>query len=139
MPILPRPSIGPRDVPSNILKQDDLVDFFSRSAWSKGSVYQAQGRVLALEVSDDFTEMHASVRGSERKPYLVDISLSYRDGELDDMASDCTCFIGSSCKHVAATLLEALHGKRTLTDASPAPQQGTLPRFGRPAPAPVLA
>ncbi|SHH12715.1 DEAD/DEAH box helicase [Bradyrhizobium erythrophlei] len=136
---VPQPRTGSRDMRSNILRQDDLVDFFSRSAWSKGGVYQAQGRVLALEVSDDLTEMHASVRGTERKPYLVDISLSYRDGELDDMASDCTCFIGSSCKHVAATLLEVLHGKGTLTDAAPASKQGTLPGFARPEPPPVLA
>ena len=133
-----QPRTGPRDVPSNILKQDDLVDFFSRSAWSKGSAYQVQGRVSALEVSDDLTEMRARVRGSERTPYSVDIFLSYRNGELDDLAGDCTCFIGSNCKHVAATLLEALHRKGTLTDAAPELRQGTLPGFARPEPAPVL-
>jgi superfamily II DNA or RNA helicase len=135
---VPQPRIGQRDVPSNILKQDDLVDFFSRSAWSKGNVYQAQGRVSALEVSDDLTEVRASVRGSERTPYSVDISLSYRGGELDDMAGDCTCFIGSNCKHVAATLVEALHRMGTVADAAPAPKQGTFPGFARPEPAPVL-
>ena len=136
---VPKPRTGRRDVPSNILKQEDLVDFFSRSAWSKGNVYQAQERVSALEVSDDLTEVRAHVRGSERTPYSVDISLSYRNGELDDMAGDCTCFIGSNCKHVAATLVEALHRKGTLIDAAPAPKQGTLPGFARPEPAPMLA
>ena len=102
MPVLWKPSSGPRDVPSNILKQDDLVDFFSRSAWSKGNAYRAQGRVSALEVSDDLTEVRADVRGSERTPYSVGISLSYRGGEFDDMAGDCTCFVGFNCKHVAA-------------------------------------
>ena len=53
---------------SSILKQDDIVDFFSRSAWSKGSAYQAQGRVSALKISDDLTKVSARVRGSAGRP-----------------------------------------------------------------------
>ena len=123
---------------SNILKQDDIVDFFSRSAWSKGSAYQAQGRVSALEVSDDLTQVHARVRGSERTPYRVDIFLRYSHDELDDIDGDCTCPVGYNCKHVAAALIDALRRKGTAVDAAPASRQGTLPGFARPQQAPVL-
>jgi hypothetical protein len=137
MPV-PQPRTGQCDVLSNILKQDDLVDFFSRSAWSKGSAYQAQGRVSALEVSDDLTQVHARVRGSERTPYRVDIFLKYWHDELDDIDGDCTCPVGYNCKHVAAALVEALRRKGTATDAAPASGQGMLPGSARPQPAPVL-
>ena len=123
---------------SNILKQKDLVEFFSRSAWSKGSAYQAEGRVSALEVSDDLTQVRARVRGSERTPYRTDILLEFLRDELDNLAGDCTCPIGFNCKHVAATLLEAISGEGTTIDAAPASRQGTLPGFAPPPPAPVL-
>lgn len=123
---------------SNALKQDDVDGFFSRSAWSKGSAYQAQGRVSALDVSDDLTQVRARVRGSERTPYSVDIFLRYKHDELTDIDGDCTCPVGFNCKHVAATLVEAMRKKGPATDATPATRQGMLPGFVRPQAVPVL-
>ncbi len=123
---------------SSILKQDDIVDFFSRSAWSKGSAYQAQGRVSALKISDDLTKVSARVRGSGRAPYSVDIFLKFRRDELADLAGDCTCPVGFNCKHVAATLVEALHEEGTATGAAHASRQNVLPGLASPQAMPVL-
>ena len=47
---------------SNVLKRKDLYSFFSRSAFEKAHVYQAQGRVEELEVSEELTHLRAKVR-----------------------------------------------------------------------------
>jgi superfamily II DNA or RNA helicase len=104
-------------VRSNVLKRDDIGDYFSRSALSKAADYQAQGRVTALAVSEDYTNISAKVRGSARTPYSVDINLTFNRDELVDVEGDCTCPMSYNCKHVAATLLEASAEKATTTGA----------------------
>jgi len=49
---------------SDVLKRKDIYTFFSRSAFEKAYVYQAQGRVTGLEISEDLTHVRAKVRGS---------------------------------------------------------------------------
>ena len=117
---------------SDILKKDSLVDFFGRSAWNKGRVYQAQARVSALDVSLDLTRVRARVRGSERAPYSVDVYLSFKRDELIDIDGTCSCPVGFNCKHVAATLIEATAARGALS-------QGSLPGLARSEPVPVLA
>ena len=96
---------------SDVLKRKDLYDFFSRSAFEKAHVYQAQGRVQGLEVSEDLTHVRARVRGSGSNKYRVDIQLEFSGDRLSDLDGECSCPMSFNCKHVAATLLEATSGK----------------------------
>ena len=63
------------------------------------------------------------VSGSAKKPYAVDIGLEYSGDRLVDIEGECTCPVSLNCKHVAATLLEALNGRT-------APARATLPARG---------
>ena len=92
---------------ADVLKRKEIYSYFSRSATEKAYVYQAQGRVKAVDVSNDLTRMTSRVRGSGSGEYRVDIQLEFDDGSLSDLDGDCTCPVGFNCKHVAATLLEA--------------------------------
>lgn len=96
---------------SDVLKRKDIYNFFSRTAFEKAYRYQAQGRVTALEISDDFTLIQAKVQGEASKPYRVEIQLDFSHGRLADLAGECSCPMAVNCKHVAATVLEALSDK----------------------------
>lgn len=96
---------------SDVLKRKEIYSYFSRSAMEKAVVYQAQGRVSAVEVSDDLTRVGARVRGSESRNYRVDIQLKFGGDRLTDLDGDCSCPMAVNCKHVAATLLEVLSCK----------------------------
>ncbi|WP_448043126.1 DEAD/DEAH box helicase [Bradyrhizobium liaoningense] len=98
---------------SDVLKRKSIYSYFSRSAMEKGVSYQAQGRVSNLNVSDDLKHVTAEVRGSGANRYQVDIALVFVGDELADLDGDCSCPMDHNCKHVAATLLEALSGKET--------------------------
>ena len=108
---------------SDVLKRKDLYDFFSRSAFEKAHVYQAQGRVQGLEVSEDLTHVRARVRGSGSNKYRVDIQLEFSGDRLSDLDGECSCPVSSNCKHVAATLLEATSGKPLSAQAMAAEQR----------------
>ena len=97
---------------SEVLKRKDIYTFFSRSAFEKGYVYQAQGRVTGLEVSDDLTRIRAKVRGSSSKDYRVKVKLVFDGDRLADLDGECGCPMMINCKHVVATLLEAMGEQR---------------------------
>ncbi|MEH2608251.1 DEAD/DEAH box helicase [Bradyrhizobium sp. AZCC 1693] len=117
---------------SDVLKRKHLYDFFSRSAFEKAHVYQAQGRVKGLEVSEDLTHLRARVRGSGSNEYRVDIQLEFSGDQLDDLDGECSCPMSFNCKHAAATLLEATSGKPLPAPAPMAAGQAAA------APMPVL-
>lgn len=96
---------------SDVLKRKSIYSYFSRSAMEKAVAYQAQGRVSNLKVSDDLKHVSAEVRGSNSNRYRVDILLMFSGDELADLDGDCSCPMDYNCKHVAATLIEALSGK----------------------------
>lgn len=103
---------------SDVLKRKEIYSYFSRSAMEKAHAYQAQGRVSDVKVSDDLSHVSSQVRGSESKKYRVDIQLEFQNDRLTDLDGDCSCPMAFNCKHVAATLLEALNGKNSLELAS---------------------
>jgi uncharacterized Zn finger protein len=110
---------------SDLVKQKDIYSFFSRSAFDKGQRYQVQGRVTGLEISDDLTRLRAKVRGEPSTPYRVEIELEFSHGRLADIDGTCSCPMAVNCKHVAATMLEALSGKQSAAGAAP-PEQLAL-------------
>ena len=105
---------------SDVLKRKDIYTYFSRSAFDKAYVYQAQGRVTGLEISEDLTHIRAKVRGSASAAYRVEIQLDFGRDRLVDLDGECSCPMAVNCKHVAATVLEALSGKQPPT-APPLP------------------
>lgn len=109
---------------SDVLKRKSIYTYFSRSAMEKGVVYQAQGRVSNLKVSHDLKHVTAEVRGSGSNRYQVDIALVFSGDELIDLDGDCSCPMEYNCKHVAATLLEALSGKEVPATHTHAAQSG---------------
>jgi hypothetical protein len=102
---------------SDVLKQKEVYTFFTRSAFEKAVAYQAQRRVTRLEISDDFTHIRAKVRGSGSNIYSVEIQLDFSGGRLAELDGECSCPMALNCKHVAATVLEALSTKQPLTEA----------------------
>ncbi|MGY4478697.1 DEAD/DEAH box helicase [Bradyrhizobium sp. USDA 3364] len=114
------------DVPnlSERVRQKDVLGFFSRSAVDKALVYRAQGRVSGLEISEDLTRVQARVSGTERKSYRVDIELEFDGDRLVDLDGDCTCPMAVNCKHVAATLFEALRSPAQSTGVAPQELRG---------------
>jgi superfamily II DNA or RNA helicase len=102
---------------SDVLKQKEVYTFFSRSAFEKAVAYRAQGRVSGLEISDDLTHIRAKVRGSGSNTYRVEIQLDFSGDRLADLDGECSCPMALNCKHVAATILEALSTKQSLTQA----------------------
>ncbi|UPK39656.1 DEAD/DEAH box helicase [Bradyrhizobium sp. 186] len=93
---------------ANVVKRKDLYNYFTRSAFEKGHAYQLQARVSGLEISDDLTRVEADVEGSEVDDYAVDIQLKFKDAQLVGLRGNCSCPMASNCKHVVATLLEAI-------------------------------
>jgi hypothetical protein len=86
---------------SDVLKRKDIYNFFSRSAFEKAYVYQGQGRVSELKISDDLTRIRAEVEGNAPEDYQVDIKLEFKDGQLQRLNGYCTCpmaFIASTSR-----------------------------------------
>ena len=109
---------GRGSVLSDRLKQKDIYSFFSRAAMEKAYAYRAQGRVSALQISDDLTHLSSRVKGAESNVYRVDIALDFDRDRLVDLDGDCSCPMNSNCKHVAATLLEAIGKSDTRSEAA---------------------
>lgn len=123
---------------SDVLKRKEIYSYFSRSAMEKAHAYQAQGRVSGVEVSDDLSHVSSQVRGSESKKYRVDIQLEFENDSLTDVDGDCSCPMAFNCKHVAATLLEALNGKAHPVLASESLAQAAKPAKAQAPSAPLV-
>ena len=83
----------------------DVINAFGQREMSKAQPYLA-GAVKNLSISGD--EISATVQGTERSPYRVDITVSSDSRKGVVFYSDCTCPVGEGCKHVVATLLMVL-------------------------------
>jgi len=122
---------------SGRLQQKQILGFFSRSAVDKAFAYRAQGRVSALQISEDLNRVASRVSGTGSKPYRVEIDLEFDGSRLIDIDGTCSCPMALNCKHVAATLFEALHqpakavsishGPHGAASANVAPVEPVLP------------
>src|SRR5260370_7703700 len=84
----------------DVLKRKDIYTFFSRSAFEKAYVYQAQGRVTGLEISEDLTHIRAKVRGSASAAYRVEIQLDFSIHRLVYPPPECSFPIPVIFNHV---------------------------------------
>ena len=80
------------------------------SSYSKGAELYATGRVLDMDVKNmgAFDEIVASVKGSGRNIYEVDVSIDTENDEVDTCYCECRAYAeyGGLCKHCVAVLLQ---------------------------------
>jgi len=95
---------------------------------SKGRVYYEANRVVNFTTARDEQAVTGMVKGSRGAVYRVAIFLS--GGEF--AGGDCTCPVGSNCKHVVAVALAAAGAaKEFALKAKPAEWQASLERLMR--------
>jgi superfamily II DNA or RNA helicase len=111
------PAFGPV-LPFHI---DDIVRAFSRSALEKGRAYQREGRARVERRSANGRTLIGTVRGSQRLPYNIAVSVTSWERGGAAFETNCDCPVGVDCKHAAALLLQALAEAPAL--ASPRPPQ----------------
>lgn len=105
----------------------DLQRDFPSAYLKRGRDYQASGRVRALKISDDGRRLAATVQGGAKRPYRTDIALTRTRKGIVRIEGSCSCPMVYNCKHVAATLLEALEqrgpedSEEALAEFEPAP------------------
>src|SRR5690606_2741727 len=85
------------------LKARDLAAAIPAAHLSRGRHYYQQGRVLRVDVEQDF--IAATVQGSRGMVYACDIFLSRDRRQRLQVDGACDCPVGFNCKHVAAALL----------------------------------
>ena len=80
------------------------------SSYSRGAELYATGKVLDMDVKNmgAFDEIVASVKGSGRNIYEVDVSIDTENDEVDTCYCECRAYAeyGGLCKHCVAVLLQ---------------------------------
>ena len=104
---------------------DDLVDNFDPRYLERGAQYQRQQRVKNIGLGRNNHVITSFVAGSRRKQYKTHIIIHGDTFDEPEIVGNCTCPIGFNCKHVAATLLEALAHKRDIPPKQPIPRAAT--------------
>ena len=84
---------------------EDIRANFSNSDFSRGYNYQCQKKVISLDVIDN--KLTAKVQGTRAKPYQVEVLIKEHNSRISFLAT-CTCPVGSTCKHMAAALIEGI-------------------------------
>jgi superfamily II DNA or RNA helicase len=98
----------PTPIPAPRIHPAAIKLLVGSGAFQRGEDYQKQGRVISWEWLPDDLLLISWVRGSGRSTYSC--SIEFRTNEPAPpvvVGTDCTCPIGSACKHVAATLMES--------------------------------
>ncbi len=96
----------PRETGWTTLGWDDLTDWAGSRSVERGRIYQKQGRVHGLEISEDGWLL-ATVTGGAR--YAVTVWCEPSPDRSGAIYSRCTCPVGASgCKHGVAVVAEYL-------------------------------
>lgn len=89
---------------------NDIRKDFDPTYFDRGKTYQKEGRVLRLEVGHDkhgHWKIKSVIQGSQKNAYHTDIIVSLRDQKFV-VDGYCSCPMDHNCKHVVASLLEAI-------------------------------
>jgi superfamily II DNA or RNA helicase len=93
----------------SLLDEQSLGLSFDSATIARARAYVAQGRVQWVEVSHadrGQVRVEAEVQGADPEPYAVD-AVVVRSARSVLVHGRCSCFVGSSCKHVVAAVLAA--------------------------------
>jgi superfamily II DNA or RNA helicase len=86
------------------LNRRDIAAFFDSRTFERGQEYQLRGHVQKLRVEERTGVIKAEVTGTRVKPYRVSVVII--EGKRGARCTGwCSCPVGVSCKHIAATLL----------------------------------
>ena len=101
--------------------REDIQRWVGPVAYARGAAYATQARVTEIEDDgdDELRTLSARVRGSEARPYTTAAALTRRRNGTIRFDSDCSCPLGSACKHVAALLIARLN-RTTPREKTPA-------------------
>jgi SNF2 family DNA or RNA helicase len=116
-------------MPLHLLTGEKLKHYFGINTYHRGLEYFQKGYVSELEVShkDNTTKIAAYVEGSTYTDYRVRITLSGSPKNAI-IRGLCTCPVINNCKHIVATLLEALaHADLLETSMEPSPSESLYP------------
>src|SRR5699024_8300887 len=89
-----------------LVSGEDLVNLAGPGAYSRGSRYAEQGHVLRVVWHDSDQELVGDVAGSTGL-YRTTVGFDdFEDGAPGEVVfAECTCPVGTDCKHCVATLL----------------------------------
>lgn len=117
----------------SLLDEQALGMSFDTGTIERGKAYVAQGRVLWAEVSHadrGQVRVAAEVRGADPDPYAVEaVVVGAARSVL--VHGRCSCFVGSSCKHVVAAVLAAQEATVPVQDDWEKRLAGVLDELGR--------
>ena len=93
-----------------MLTRQMIKKYAGSVSYGRGLDIYESGQVLSMEVEEDdggLYEIHARVRGSGRKSYLVDMGYDPYEEELISVSCECPAFYSYSgiCKHCVAVLI----------------------------------
>ncbi|MEH0109677.1 DEAD/DEAH box helicase [Tersicoccus sp. MR15.9] len=91
-----------------LIDAQDLLRVVGGPAMHRGKAYMRDGAVVSLDWDADAGRLSSRVQGSEPVPYRAKLTLKpLRDGRHRIASTSCDCPVGTACKHVAATALQA--------------------------------
>ena len=87
--------------------------YFDATTWERGEAYARQHSATAIELipndpAPGWWTLLADVQGSEPSPYEVAFQFKILGSGKLALDSDCSCPVGSRCKHTVATVIQAL-------------------------------
>ncbi|MDO8932394.1 MAG: SWIM zinc finger family protein [Rhodocyclaceae bacterium] len=89
-----------------------MSDFFDSATLSRGLQYATDGRatIEEIDVADTSLYVYGKCQGTRKRPYEVDVWLDIdpETGTVSRLDSECSCPVGTQCKHGVAVVLNAL-------------------------------
>ena len=107
-----------RSVPFFSLR--DIEQDLDEVYFERGLAYQQEGRILRLEsipYKKDQWKIKSVIRGSGKSLYHTDIIVKPK-GNAISIDGYCSCPMDYNCKHVAASLIEAVSQKNSLQNCA---------------------
>jgi superfamily II DNA or RNA helicase len=98
----------------------DIEKDFDKTIFTQGQAYQAEHLSIQLDVGHDKHgqwKIKSTIQKSPTVSYSTDIIVSYKDGEFM-VDGYCSCPMDHNCKHVAATIIEAIAQKMQPTPSA---------------------
>ncbi len=106
--------------------ETDIRAAFDLGTFQRGSRYALTGAVRGLEVDPGGHELRGQVRGTQPRPYRVEVTVA--GGRRRRIDSYCSCPVSVQCKHGVALLLAALRADASAGGApTPAPRRAVPP------------
>ncbi len=94
------------------LLKDDIIESCGQTYYDRGKQYQRMGMVAQVRIIGEgalFTQLNASVNGTELSPYKQNIRITWdQHYNSANIEGTCSCPIGYNCKHVAAVCMAYL-------------------------------